>query len=81
MATTEEIIANNTKKIQAFIDGDGESVAIGDVVIIRVHRRYWKYSIHIGRLIMYADDIDFLGCFAQIRRDGVMVGSISLIGE
>lgn len=81
MTTVEETIAENTKKLEAFIDGDGESVAIGGIVITKVDRRYWKYCIHTGTLIMYADDIDALGCVAQIRKKGDMVGSISLVEE
>ena len=81
MTTIEEIIAKNTKKIEAFIDGDGESVAIGGTVIIRVDCRYWKYRIYAGTLIMYADDIDILGCLAHIRKNGDMVGSITLMEE
>ena len=81
MTTIEEIIAKNTKKIEAFIGGDGESVAIGDIVIIRVDNKYWKYRIYAGTLIMYADDIDILGCLAHIRKNGDMVGSMSLMEE
>lgn len=81
MTTIEEVIAKNTKKIEAFIGGDGESVAIRDIVIIRVHNRYWKYRIHIGSLIMYADDIDVMAGLAHIRKNGDMVGSITLMEE
>lgn len=81
MTTIEEIIAKNTKKIEAFMEGDGESVAIGGIVIVRVDNKYWKYRIYAGTLIMYADDIDILGCLAHIRKNGDMVGSMSLMEE
>lgn len=81
MTTVEEIIERNTKKIEAFIDGDGESVTIGGIVIIRVDCTSWKYRIYIGTLTMYADDIEIRGCVAYFTKKGDLVACMTLMEE
>lgn len=81
MATINEIIAKNTEKLEAIINGNVESVTVAGVVVSRFNALDTKYHFDAGHLLAYGDDLEIEGNFAYLMQDKIMVVSLTLMEE